>query len=1062
MQQNTAATKQNAADIEEHATAAAVAIAGKDAEISELRSNATAAAAEISAIRSMVEELQARLGHLDQNSTALLASSTLEQLKHELRSTNTAIVRVAGPAVWQSYTGPEYFAAALDLELAMPLSLASTTACPRAPSWPNITPASDGGNAGPSHVTSPGASPAPAVATQPVATLPPTPQRSAHFAERSATDNQGSADHASSPGNIVGAAEGGAEEGELGTPPPKLREYQRHILDGVLAWLDAEPHRPNAPDVAAVVLPTGAGKTSIAFALLLASVKRHPGREAVFLAPKVALVAQQAERFRQRRDVIDDRINVRVLAGGTDTGSTVGVQVIFATPEMYLKHVKGESDTAAASILILDESHHANAATNHPYRFALDSAGPGAKVVGLSATPGAFLDRNPKIFTVKAGELGLAKNRVEEVHLSVTSLYPSGVFLRDQLLQLKAFSKAAQREGNQQGVRLEAKVRRIYRNVGWDQAGKLILSEHGDPQMFKLANPIRKSPIIDVVATILREAKGRPTDRDPQAILYCDHKDSARLLKHELDRLSKTESALRWVRPGLMLGSAGSGSGQSKTASNQALEDFREMKVNVLVATSCIREGIDVPGCNVVIAVEPPLTKDDSEQLKGRARSRLEAKYVVICLDEDECSDFEKMFNQPDRVPLEAATAPVAEEGCDVFGLGTGAVAAVRTDSGAVHPGDGGPDGAVVQDVAALHRGVSPSAFIHLAAPPARPSAPSPSNGRGPRPPPQRSPSRKQEADADLDLALALSLSEVEHRPPGTAVTGRRPARPQASRPCVSTGSDGAADPRRPTPAAPSATMRWGDQRPRRKQEADSELDLALALSLSQSEHRPPSTAASPSFPTGIVAEAAASDKAGAWETKDRILRALAAAQRPLTALELSKAVGLTTAKDVNTHVYALEKEGRVATLSKAGSKPCWSLVGTVSVQQHNLENNVVAMAMPTDQTLRNVRAVRRPARAQASPPYTSKGADGAAGPRQSTPLQPPRRVHDPSANAPLPARILGALATAQRPLTALELSKAVGLTTAKDVNTHIYALERERKVETLSKAGSKPCWSLV
>ena len=812
--------------------------------------------------------------------------------------------------------------------MAMSLSLADTPACPRALSWPNITSANDGGDAEPSYVTSPEASTAPAVATQSGAMLPPTPQQSARFAERSSTDNQVSADRVSSPANTIGAAAGGAEEG--GTPPPELREYQRYILDGVLGWLDAEPHRHNEPDVAAVVLPTGAGKTSIAFELLLSSVKKHPGREAVFLAPKVALVEQQAERFRRRSDVVDDRINVRVIAGGTDTGSTGGVQVVFATPEMYLKHVKGKSDTAAASILILDESHHAklSAATNHPYRFALDNAGPGAKVVGLSATPGAFLDRNPEIFTVKAGELGLAENRVEEVHLSVTTLYPSGGILRDQLLLLDAFSKDAQRRGDQQGVRLEAKARRIYRNVGWDQAEKLILSERGDPHMFKLANPIRQSPIIDVVATILREAKGRPTDRDPQVILYCDHKESARLLKHELDRLSKTERALRWVRPGLMLGSAGSGSGQSKTMSNQALEDFREMQVNVLVATSCIREGIDVPGCNVVIAVEPPLTKDDSEQLKGRgARSQLEAQYVVICLNDDERSNFANMINQPDRVPLEAATAPVAEEGRDDLGFGTGAVAAVRTDSDAVHHGDGGPDGAVLHAVAALHRGVSPSDVVHPAVPPAHPPAPPMSNGRVPQQPPQRSTSWKQAADSDSNLDLALSLSEAEHRPPVTAVSRRRPARPHASLPCASAGLDGAAGPRQPTPSAPSATMGRSHQRPRRKQEAESDLDLALALSLSQSEHRLPSTAASPPFPTGVVAEAAASDKAGSWETKDRILRALATAQRPLTALELSKAAGLITAKGVNTHIYALERERKVETLSKAGRKPCWSLV---------------------------------------------------------------------------------------------------------------------------------------
>ena len=66
-----------------------------------------------------------------------------------------------------------------------------------------------------------------------------------------------------------------------------------------------------------------------------------------------------------------------------------------------------------------------------------------------------------------------------------------------------------------------------------------------------------------------------------------------------------------------------------------------------------------------------------------------------------------------------------------------------------------------------------------------------------------------------------------------------------------------------------------------------------------------------------------------------------------------------------------------------------------------------------------------------------------------------------PGPTIPLPTRILEAL-VARQPLTARELSKEVGLITAKDVNPHIYALQREGKVETLSKDGHKPRWSLT
>lgn len=88
---------------------------------------------------------------------------------------------------------------------------------------------------------------------------------------------------------------------------------------------------------------------------------------------------------------------------------------------MYLSLFDAASTTGivpvvpASIFLILDESHHAkpDSQTKHPYRFAVDRAGPGTKVVGLTATPDAFLDRGPVVFTVKAGERGLSENRVE-------------------------------------------------------------------------------------------------------------------------------------------------------------------------------------------------------------------------------------------------------------------------------------------------------------------------------------------------------------------------------------------------------------------------------------------------------------------------------------------------------------------------------------------------------------------------------------------------------------------------------------------------------------------------
>ena len=235
----------------------------------------------------------------------------------------------------------------------------------------------------------------------------------------------------------------------------------------------------------------------------------------------------------------------------------------------------------------------------------------------------------------------------------------------DQLRQLDDFAKRAQRKNDALLVKSATKARRMYRNIGWDQASDQIQADGGDPAVFGLSSPVQRSRILDVVATVLREARRRPIDREPQAILYVDHKESARLLKEELDQISRTgPKVLRWIRPGLMLGT-----GQSKTSSGQVLDDFREMRVNVLVATSCVREGLDVPGCNIVIAVEPPHSKLDNIQLKGRARA-LHAKYVVICHDDEQRREFNSMVSQPDeRLPVAAASQANENDASDTASI---------------------------------------------------------------------------------------------------------------------------------------------------------------------------------------------------------------------------------------------------------------------------------------------------------------------------------------------------------------------------------------------------------
>ncbi|KAI0853755.1 hypothetical protein F5Y00DRAFT_59495 [Daldinia vernicosa] len=67
----------------------------------------------------------------------------------------------------------------------------------------------------------------------------------------------------------------------------------------------------------------------------------------------------------------------------------------------------------------------------------------------------------------------------------------------------------------------------------------------------------------------------------------------------------------------------------NKTEYAQNLKDFQDGKLNLLIATSVLEEGIDVPACNMVVCFDPPANLKTFIQRRGRARMR-ESKLVLL------------------------------------------------------------------------------------------------------------------------------------------------------------------------------------------------------------------------------------------------------------------------------------------------------------------------------------------------------------------------------------------------------------------------------------------------
>ena len=77
---------------------------------------------------------------------------------------------------------------------------------------------------------------------------------------------------------------------------------------------------------------------------------------------------------------------------------------------------------------------------------------------------------------------------------------------------------------------------------------------------------------------------------------------------------------------------------KEKRRMKETLRQFRTGAVNVLVSTSVVEEGIDVPSCNLVVKFDFPQTFRSYIQSKGRARKK-SSQYIMLVEDGDKVKE---------------------------------------------------------------------------------------------------------------------------------------------------------------------------------------------------------------------------------------------------------------------------------------------------------------------------------------------------------------------------------------------------------------------------------------
>lgn len=123
-------------------------------------------------------------------------------------------------------------------------------------------------------------------------------------------------------------------------------------------------------------------------------------------------------------------------------------------------------------------------------------------------------------------------------------------------------------------------------------------------------------------------------DETSRGIIFVKMRKTAYKLS---ERLRQETGIAERLNPAFLVGHGQGSDGMDwRGEQEEILKKFRSGEVKLLVSTSVLEEGLDVPVCNLVIRFDSALTLRALVQSRGRASRRPDSRFVVICSDSDE------------------------------------------------------------------------------------------------------------------------------------------------------------------------------------------------------------------------------------------------------------------------------------------------------------------------------------------------------------------------------------------------------------------------------------------
>ncbi|RIA97599.1 hypothetical protein C1645_813834 [Glomus cerebriforme] len=437
------------------------------------------------------------------------------------------------------------------------------------------------------------------------------------------------------------------------------------------------------------VLDTGSGKTFIAVLLIKEMVAnerqlrmiRRETKLTFFLVNLVPLVFQQANVIKANCDV-----KIKHFCGemGVDLWSEKqwktnfeNFDVLVMTAQIFLNILRhGFISLSQVNLLVFDECHHTS--KKHPYNLIMrefydrcrEEDRP--KIFGMTASPvntrsaihsASHLERNlnAKVFTASdTDELRRFINRPDEIAIRYE---PPPEYAETELYKI-LWKECLGAEKFQRAFGSATQALQVLGPWCSDRVWKYILEELNakyegklDPEQYnlELLKDLLKEEelLIQKVTTIIEKWSFQKPECKPHilspkvikliqildcfkdqsdnfcGIVFVERRHTANVLNHLMKEI---ESLKKFIKSGVLVGHGSNEEGDIQMkfkGQNKTISDFRDGKINLLIATNVAEEGLDIQPCNVVIRFDFFNTLRAYIQSRGRAR-RKDSKYIVM------------------------------------------------------------------------------------------------------------------------------------------------------------------------------------------------------------------------------------------------------------------------------------------------------------------------------------------------------------------------------------------------------------------------------------------------